>query len=154
MDSVLYEWRTFEYEHKHRPTDWYWAVGIVTAALVIVALIWGDAMFAFLLALGGTTLLIHAHRAPKEIVCIIETQGIHAGELFLSWDDIIKFDIHEEDTESLLVLETKKMAHRIITLSLPADAPLPEIEQLIRLHAPKGVVRFTLGDVIMDRLGF
>ena len=152
--NALYTWTTFDHEQKERPADWYWAVGIIIVALIAVAIIWGDIIFAVLIALGGGTLLLYTQRPPHEITCTIDRDGMHIEKQMFPWDTLIRYDIHSQDGEHTLLLETKKIAHRTIILPLPESAPLLEIRRELGEHIPEETVEFTFADILMDRLGF
>ena len=51
--SFKIEWDAHEYEHKERNRDWFWAVGIISVSLAVVAVIFGNIIFAILILRSG-----------------------------------------------------------------------------------------------------
>lgn len=75
--------QTYEYEYNERNPDWFWAVGIITIALSITAIILHNVLFAFVIVLSGFVLSLYAARPPKEIDVIIDEKGIESTTPFM-----------------------------------------------------------------------
>ena len=72
MDDSL-KWSAPEYHHYKRSTDWFWAVGIITICISILAFVFDNALFGVLILLSAGILIFYTLRVPEEIqyeICI------------------------------------------------------------------------------------
>ncbi len=75
-------WQALEYEHRERNPDWFWAVGIITIALSVTAIILHNVLFAFVIVLSGFVLSLYAARPPREIDIVIDDRGVRVEKIF------------------------------------------------------------------------
>ena len=67
MEENKITWSAFEYEHKEKNNDWFWALGIIIVAGALTSLIYGNYFFAMLLIIGGVLMGYFAKKTPRII---------------------------------------------------------------------------------------
>ena len=101
--------QTFEYEHRERNPDWFLAVGIITIALSITAIILHNVLFAFVIILSGFVLSLYAARPPKEIDVIINEKGIRVDSTFYPYPTLESFWVEELETNSKILIKSQRL---------------------------------------------
>ncbi len=116
-------WSTLEYLYTEKSRDWFWAVGIVAAALIIASLILGNALFAGLILVSAAAIFLHAIRKPAHIRCEAGKRGLTIENTLYAWKDIESFWISDEQegTVPILHLKTKKPFSPYLALPLRRD---------------------------------
>jgi hypothetical protein len=72
----LIEWDAPEHFHTEKNNDWYWAVGIITVTAAALSLILGNVIFAILIIVGVSSMIIHAVKKPQIVHVEINDRGI------------------------------------------------------------------------------
>src|SRR3989344_4174032 len=65
IGTPLVAWLAPEYDFIPKSHQWYWVVGIMTAALVVVAALIRNLLFGILTVLAGFTIALYGARRPK-----------------------------------------------------------------------------------------
>jgi hypothetical protein len=63
--SAIYEWEGREYSFEEKGADWYWALGILATAAVIVCILFSNILLALVLAAGAASIALAAMRRPR-----------------------------------------------------------------------------------------
>ena len=117
MDTpTVLRWSAYEHEHIERTPDWYWALGIVTAAVVIICILLHNVLFAVVIVLAATAIALHSRVEPHPATFEISDRGIRTNGMLHRWNEIISFYVEEEGVERplLLVDTTKWMSPNLI----------------------------------------
>ncbi len=115
------EWTALEYNHKEHPTDWYWAVGLITLAVGIAAVWMKNYLFAVFVIISGATLALFSLRHPPKIIFSIETEGLFMGKYKYLWGKIKGFDIKKRDGQYKLLIEIDKYFLPVYTIPIPNE---------------------------------
>lgn len=113
------KWSAPEYEFHEKTPEWYWALGIITAALVLAAVILHNFLFAVLVVLAGFSVGLYGTRRPRTILHEINSGGILAGNKNFNYEHIDHFWInYDPPAKKELILESKKTfsTHTVILL--------------------------------------
>ncbi len=153
MDKKI-QWKTFEHEQKKRGVEWFYAVGIITTALTITAIIYKNILFAIFLIIGIFTLLLHSLHKPKLIQFEINEKGIIIGNLFYPYDSISSFYIFEGNDKKYFILELKKSIIPHIKIPITDNVDKNNIKRFLIKHIPEKEYQESVSEIIMDRLGF
>jgi hypothetical protein len=62
--AAIFEWTGREYEHNPKSADWYWALGIIAAALALAAILFGNYLVAVLIIIASVSLALHSAKHP------------------------------------------------------------------------------------------
>jgi len=153
IDTI--EWSAPEYEHKQHSNDWFWAIGIIALAALILAIWFKNYVFAIFILLSGVSLFMFSVRNPKDIQFIIEKKGVGMGRDFFPWKDLKSFNINNDDNNDYakLFLETKKHFLPIYTLPLPKEK-IEQVKESLLKMIPSSEVRESQTMSIAEKLGF
>lgn len=116
LDTI--EWEDFEYEFKHKTSDWYWAVGIIAVSVAIAAIFFGNVLFGVLILLGAFTLSMHAARHPDIIHFELNPKGAVSGKTMYPYSSIDSFWVEDRDRNPRILLKSKKVLMPFIILPL------------------------------------
>lgn len=69
-------WQAPEYMYVRKSPDWYWAVGILTLGLFVVAIIFQNVLFGIFMLLAGFTTALYGARAPRTVTFTLSSEGV------------------------------------------------------------------------------
>ena len=113
------KWSALEYEFHEKTPEWYWALGIITAALVLAAVILHNFLFAVLVVLAGFSVGLYGTRRPRTTLHEINSGGVSLGNKNFNYEHIDHFWInYNPPAKKELILESKKTfsTHTVILL--------------------------------------
>lgn len=155
--NTYYTWRTKEYTHTDTPNDWFWAVGIITLVICIIAIMFKNYLFAVLMLVGVGIIMYTKIRQPKDVEIKITDQYIQIGEDKKYYQDIASFWIEvikdENKTPQLLIALKRKLTPLII-IKLPTELRAEDVRQNLLKHLEER--QMTEGGIyeLMEKLGF
>src|SRR5688572_19736811 len=91
MNNEPLRWEGFEYHYQEKSSDWFWAVGIISLSIAVVAILVKNILFAILIIVGAFTLCLHAARKPHRIDFEINEHGITAGKIHYPYASLHAF---------------------------------------------------------------
>jgi hypothetical protein len=149
-----FSWQAPEYHHTVKTKDWYWTIGIISAALVITAVIFGNVLFGLVIAIGTFTLTMFASRKPDIISAEVSEKGIVVNKTLYPFSAIESFSIDESHHHGpRLIIKSKKVIVPLIAVPL-ADIDLEDLHTFLSTHLKDEVFEQGLMQTIFDRLGF
>ncbi|MEK7173744.1 MAG: hypothetical protein AAB710_01525 [Patescibacteria group bacterium] len=109
-------WQAPEYRHVKKSSDWYWSVGILTAGLFAVSLIFNNILFGIFVLLGGFTIALYGARPPQTISFKLASSGIHIANRVYSYQSLKSFWIfyNPPDIKEISIESQKMIMPRII----------------------------------------
>ena len=72
-------WKAPEYAFTEKSVDWFWVLGIGTAAISIASLLFKNIIFALFVIIGALAIAIFAIRKPQIIDLEIKATGVSFG---------------------------------------------------------------------------
>lgn len=127
------EWQAPEYEFHQKKPDWFWALGIIVAALVFSAIIFKNMLFAILALMGGFSLALYGARKPKIVSFSISPRGIKINDRIYYYDDLKSFWInYDPPHKKELLIESKKTFVPHIAIMLAGADPVAIREYLLK----------------------
>ncbi len=127
------EWSALEYSRKEHSTDWYWAVGLITLA-IIVATIWTKSyLFALFILISSASLILFSLRHPQEVIFSIETKGLRMGRDNYPWEKIKGFNIRKREEQNKLLIEIDKYFLPVYTIPVPSELVAEIKETLLKV---------------------
>lgn len=115
------EWKAPEYKHKERSMDFFWTIGIVAIVSAIIAIWFGNYVFAIFIIVAGGCLIMFTFKKPENIEFAIDNDGLHIGKDMYPWKNIKSFDVKEGMPFGKLMVETSRKFLPIFTIPLPSD---------------------------------
>lgn len=146
-------WETYEYEHKARSSDWFWGLGIIAIAGVILATFLGNFLFGLVIGVGAVALGLHALRHPKIIQCEIQERGVRIDDTLFPYRTLESFWVDERVLPNRLLLKSQKMfmPHIIVPL---ADVSADDVRDILLDYLDEEEVHETFSDRIVELAGF
>ena len=150
MADQAFAWRAREHEHRDHQSDWYWSVAIVAAAIIVASVMLGNTLFAVVVLVATTALVIQTMKRPDELDFALTERGVQIQNKLYPYSTLESFWATED---SLLLIKSEKtfMPHLVIPFH-------PDDEDTIRailLQVMKEEEQHeSLAEIIMHRLGF
>ena len=147
-------WEAPEHHHLEKSSDWFLALAIVVFALVISAVLFGNTLFAILLAVGGIALAISAAKKPSVVPFAVTVRGVMVNDEIYPYSTLTSYHIDEEDPRGpqLLVL-TKRHLLPLLILPLPAEY-IDDIEDILKEKLSEDLLEEPLFMKILESFGF
>ena len=147
------EWQALEHVYYEKTGDWYWGVGIVGVTAAILALIFGNAIFALLLLIATATIIIHAAHVPKIVKVEIMPNGVRVGSDYYAYSQLKGFSLDEEHNPPILVLDSKAFLRPDIRIFIEDKSP-EEIRDFLLDHLDEKYHEPAFTEALIHYLGF
>ncbi len=153
-------WSAFEYEHKERSQDWFWALGIIIFASCSASIIFGNYFFAILLLLGGALFGFTATREPEVVNFELGALGLKINDRLYPYQNIKSFWVqkHPPGEEGVVRPTLFVRSERVFVpiISIPLEEPmLDKIHDIFLAHnVPEEEMQDHPSERIMEMLGF
>ncbi len=147
-------WEAPEHHHIERGGDWFFALAVITGAIVIAALFFGNFLMALLAILCGLTTAVSAGRAPRIIEFSISPRGIRVGDLLYPFTTLESYHIDEDDMRGpqLLVMSQKHFMP-LLVLPIPEEY-IDDIEDILSPRLPEEFLEEPLFGKLLELVGF
>lgn len=116
-------WKTIEYLHREKTSDWYWIVGIITISIALISIILNNVIFAILIIISSFTLSLFASKKPELITVDINNLGITVGKNHYPYKDLDSFWIETRDAHPRILFKSKKVFMPFIMVLLEDVEP-------------------------------
>lgn len=148
-----FSWAAPEYEFKAKTRDWYWTVGIISSALVVTSLIFGNFLFAVVLAISAFTLTLFSTKEPRIMHVSVSDKGVRVDNLLYPYPSLRSFGIDEEHHSGpKLFLKPKKLAP-LVTLPI-RSVDTDDLRKYLDTKLDEEVFQEHFMHHIFERLGF
>ena len=151
QDSL--KWSAPEYNHYQRSTDWFWAVGIITICISVLAFVFNNALFGVLILLSAGILIFYTLRPPEEVEYEINQKGIVVGKDLHPYLTIESFWVENRGTEPKIILKSKKAIMPYIIIPIHAD-DADEMAAVLREFLEEKELAEPSSHKVMEYLGF
>lgn len=150
MAGEAFTWSALEHEHREQSSDWYLAVVIIAAAIMVASIMLGNILFAIFVLVATGALLVQTMKHPQEVEFALTERGVQINSTLYPYSTLESFWATED---ALLIIKSEKtfMPHLVIPFH-------PEDEDTIRgilLQVMEEEEQYeSIAEVIMHRLGF
>ena len=86
--------------------DWYWILGIISAAAITISLMLGNILFAIFVLIATIVVGMVAQRRPNIIVVEINNEGIRVGNELYYYNTLTSFWVEGSDPDNPVLLFT------------------------------------------------
>ena len=119
--EVLFSWEGKESEREEKSPDWYWTIGILSVALIIASLLFGNILLSILIAVATGTIILHALKHPPTHRFELTREGLFIGNDFHPFERMTSFSVLEDiegTSPPLLSVKTESVfsPHLVIPL--------------------------------------
>ncbi|MBU6431573.1 MAG: hypothetical protein KGJ58_04570 [Patescibacteria group bacterium] len=153
MKSDIMRWKAYEYNHREKSSDWFWAVGIIAFSAATAAIIFNNAIFAIFIILSAFTLSMYAARKPALVNIELNDKGVIVGKNIYFYQTLEKFWVARKKWGNVILLKSKKTLLPYVTI--PADqVDSEQITKYLSRHIKEEEMNEPLTLTIMEYLGF
>lgn len=148
-------WQAYEYEPREQSGDWFWAVGIVTVAIAVTAILFNNVLFAIIIILAGFSLSLYAARPPQIIDVVIDDIGIRVGRSFYPYRGLESFWIEDQHGFPRILVKSQKLIMPYIMVPLDEEEHDPDkVRKIMIRHLPEVFHSESVFEKVLERLGF
>ena len=121
--NTIISWEAEEYGYTPKTKDWYWAVFILTIALVVVAYFLSNFLFGVFVLIAGFTVALYGAKRPRRVTFSLLPQGIQIDQRIYSYRSLKSFWVHYDPPhkKEISIVSKKMLVPRI-------DLPLGDID--------------------------
>ncbi len=146
-------WEAYEHEHIERGSEWFWALGIIAVSAAITSILFGNILFAILIAIAATTIGLIASRPPHLHQFEISERGVRTGPTLHPYSTILAFWVDEELPEPLLLIDTTRALSPNLVIPL-GDLDPEEVRDVLSLYAEELPMKEPLSHKVLEFFGF
>jgi len=146
-------WETHEYDHRSKSSDWFWAVGILTIAISVTAIIFNNILFAIVVILSGFSLLIYSARPPKKIDVVINEKGLLVDNFFYPFYTLESFWIEDHTEPAKVLIKSQKLLMPFIIVSIE-EVPPEKVKRYLSRYLPEVFHSESIFHRFFEYLGF
>ncbi len=154
--TTYFLWDMEEFTFREKKVDWYWWVGLITLAGVLLSgLLWKNVFFALFILLAGILVIIAAQRRPDTNTIEVSELGIKIGKRFYAYADLAYFWILEEtDTEpAKLLLYSPTASQPVPTLEIGHDIDPLELRDFLLDYIQEQELTESRLQKLLERIG-
>jgi len=153
MEKLSLTWQAPEYNHYKRTPDWFWAVGIITISIAVLAFIYNNALFGILILLSAGILIFYTIREPSFIDYEINQRGIIVGKDLHPYLTIEAFWIETRHGEPKIILKSKKNLLPYIIIPLHEES-VEDVSSVLAEFLDEKELQEPASHKVMEYLGF
>ena len=102
MSKVFLTWEAPEYFPKERNSDWFWAVGIISAAIIVTSILLNNLLLAIFFFIATFSIFMYAKRPPEIVKVQITEDGVRVGKTIYPYSMLKGYAIKDEGHVLLL----------------------------------------------------
>lgn len=148
------EWHELEHQRSEKSPDWYWAVGIITVAAAITAIIFNNILFAIVIIVGSFVLTMHAIKEPPVRHYRVTERGIHIDNIFYPYSNLRSFWVEEDPYDAKLIVRSAKLLSPYLIVPLPDDMDTDVMHDYLVDHLEAEELHEPVLHKVAEYLGF
>ena len=154
-ETIAFTWEMSEYAFKEKRKDWYWIVGTIAVALIILAIVLQNYLFAFLIGIGAFLMIYLAAKEPLTLPVEISEHGIKVFKEIYTYDAIFNFWItYNKKDEPILLLLTGRRVSPMISLTIGTNIDSMELREYLLNFIDEQELKPSLTERIIEKIGF
>lgn len=152
--SFRIEWDAHEYEHKERSPDWFWAVGIVSVAVAVASVIFGNIIFGILVLIGAFALSLFANRPPNTVHVVVNEKGVTKDKIHYPYAILESFWIDTDHPHQKIILRSGKLLMPLIIIPLGESTNVEELHESLSQFMKEEFHSLPFVEKVLEYLGF
>lgn len=155
MEENTIRWSGYEYEHKEKTTDWFWAISIIAICLSAIAIIYSNFLFGIFILIAAITMMILAKNKPDIIEFVISPKGIIINKKLYMYSNLRSFWVETHGSHiPTIFIKTKHNLHGLFIIPLETDAVDPnDIRDYLLQALPEEHIHEPISHRFMKFLG-
>lgn len=147
-------WKALEYKRKEKTADWYWAVILMSLAIIIVSFMMHNTFFAILILISTIILVSFSVTIPKFVEVSINQKGIKVEKDLYPFASLDSFWVESIDEDNpKILLKSKKVIMPLIIIPIEEYHPL-DVREFLLQYLKETEMHESFSQKIMDKLGF
>ena len=147
-------WKAPEYIYYEKSSDWFWALGIITATLLAIAAYQQSFVFLLLIIVGGFGILVYAVRRPVVVNISISGEGVRVADRLFLYENLKSFWIfYRPGDMKILSIESGKALMPQIHIPLGSINPV-EVRAFLMDFLPEKAQEESLSNTIARWIRF
>lgn len=151
-ENVRLTWQAHEYEWKERSVDWFWTVGLVGVAALVLAILVHDTLFGILIFCSFGFLAYLSIRKPDILTVTLTDKSITIGENVMPFKTLKQFYIVTETNTPSLLLMTNRFFIPMITVPLENVDPA-EVRAILVQSVEEKEMQESRSHTMLERIG-
>ncbi len=152
--GAIWQWEGRQYTFEEKGADWYWALGIITTAIIIVCVLFGNIILALVVFAGAAALALEASRGSRVHSFAITDRGVVVDQRLYPYEDMLSFAVLEYADESLppsLSIKTKHFLAPHLLIPIVGNDPVVIYDFFLPL-VPEGKHHESVFDHLIELL--
>lgn len=151
---ALISWSAPEYDYRTKSKEWYWAVGILSAAFAIMAVLIKNFLFAIFIGLAGFTTALYGAKQPQIAKFAVSERGVQIADRFYPYESLKSFWINYNPPQKKEIgIISKKMFMPRLTLPIGETDP-NELRKILARAIKEEKIEESLSEIISGYFGF
>lgn len=147
-------WEAPEHHHVEKGNDWFFALAIIVLAIVIVAILFDNTLFALLLGLAGGAIGVAGAKRPSIIPFAVTVRGIKIEDRLYPFSTLESYHIDEEDFRGpQLLIKSSQKIMPLMVMPIPTDH-IDDIESILKEKLVEEELEEPLFIKILELFGF
>ena len=149
----LISWSAPAHLYVEKRPDWYWIVGIITAALAAVAFIFGEIITGIFVIVAAAALVLHASKPPAIVECEVNDRGIVWNKLLYPFLSLDSFCIPHDEVPPKILLKSRKLFMPLIVIYIE-DVDPEDVRAILLKYIAETEHSEPFLKLVLERLGF
>jgi hypothetical protein len=151
-ENVRLTWQAHEYEWKERSVDWFWTVGLVGVAGLVLAILVHDTLFGILIFCSFGFLAYLSIRKPDVLTVTLTDTSIIIGENVMPFKTLKQFYVTSDTNTPSLLLMTNRFF--IPMTSVPLENVDPsEVREVLLQSVEEKEMEESRSHKLLERIG-
>ncbi len=151
--EALISWNAPTHLYVEKRPDWYWTVGIITAALAATAFIFGEAVTGIFVIVAAITLALHASKPAAVVNCEVNDRGIMFDKTLYPFLSLDSFCIPHDELPGKILIKSRKLFMPLIVIYIDEVDP-EDIRAILLRYIAETEHREPFLKQLLEWLGF
>jgi hypothetical protein len=152
MDIYDVEW-TRENPARTKSSDWYWSLGILATAGIVVAFFLNNLLFATIIGLSAVVLMMLARAEPPRTMCRLTHRELMVNDSSYPFQEMDAYHIDEKNGELVLRVATNRLLMPVLIVHIPLEHA-ETIDMLLGSKVPTRHIDETASHRLLEIFGF
>ncbi len=146
-------WDALEHNHHQKGGDWFFALAIVTVAVVVASIFLGNILFALLVAISGIVVSLSASRPPRMTSYGVSVRGIKVDGTLYPFTTLESYCINEDTPRGTeMLVRSKQHFSALFVLPVPEEY-IDDIDDLMIDKLPEEELKEPFLNKILEFFG-
>ncbi len=151
-DFIYFE--ALEHNHTKKGSDWYWVVLIISLAIIVSSVLFGNITFAVVILLATIITFFTSHRDPELLKVAMDNKGIYVNNEHYPYDTLDSFWIETTYGVPRVLIKSKKLFMHLIVIPLADDIDPDIVQFFLGYYLDQEKIEESLIQIVLEYLGF